>query len=455
VRSVIRHLGIPYARAGRFELPEPVAFDPARDTSSFGPAAPQLPGDELIPGGGPDRTDEFACLTLNVWAPDCAEGLPVLAWIHGGSFALGASSLAMYEPSRFVAEQDVVIVSFNYRIGVLGFLDTRPLGGEHANFGLHDARLALEWIRLNIARFGGDPANVTIFGESAGGGMCTHLLAAPDIQNFDRAIVQSGITNYTLDPDRAAFVTRTFANALGVNSFDALNDASVDAILAAQVAVLPELLVPVGMMPFHPCIDGALLHDVPERALAGGAAANTGVVAGTTLDEMRLYVDPAAPMPDRDRFVRRVSRYTRLDEADAAELVATYEADLGAGAFGPIWAALLTDVEMTVPLRRVLDAQSKHQPAYAYLFDWQAPNLGAFHAVDLPFTFDAFHVDGWGDFVGADDDAYRIGRELRDAWAAFARTGDPGWPAYPATRVFSRHSHVEPSHPLFVRAAAL
>jgi para-nitrobenzyl esterase len=198
-----------------------------------------------------------------------------------------------------------------------------------------------------------------------------------------------------------------------------------------------------------------LLHDAPDRALAHGAASGTPLIAGTTRDEMRLYLDPAAPMPERERFVRRVSRYTKLDEADAADLVAAYEAELGPGNLGAVWSALFTDVEMTVPLRRVLDAQSKHQPTYAYLFDWQAPNLGAFHAVDIPFTFDTFDVDGWGEFVGADDDAYRIGRELRDAWAAFARTGDPGWPAYPATRVFGRQSHVAPSHPLFVRSAAL
>jgi para-nitrobenzyl esterase len=451
VTTIRRALGIPYATAGRYELPVPVAFDAGRAADAFGPAAPQSPGDKIVPGSYDGPTDEHACLTVNVWAPAGADRRPVMLWYHGGSFSVGSSSQPMYDGTRLAIEQNVVVVSANYRIGALGFLDTRPLGGDHANVGLHDAALALRWTREHVAHFGGDPENITIFGESSGGGLCAHLLATPSVQDARRAIIQSGITHYTLETERAEVVTRAFADALGVTDYAGLLAAPVDAVLAAQVSVFAELLGSIGMMPFHPCIDRTMLHETPARAIAAGSAADTTLLAGTTADEMRLYLDPGAPMPERERFVRRVGRYTGVGPDDAEAIVTSYEANLRTDSLGEVWAALFTDMEMLVPLREVLDAQAKHQPTYAYLFDWKAPQLGAFHAVDLPFTFNTFDVDGWEAFVGADEDAFRIGRELRRAWGRFATTGEPGWEAYPAVKVFARTSSVEPEHPSFAR----
>jgi para-nitrobenzyl esterase len=143
--------------------------------------------------------------------------------------------------------------------------------------------------------------------------------------------------------------------------------------------------------------------------------------------------------------VRRVERYVGVDTARAERIVETYERDTD-----DVWAALFSDVEMQAPLRRVLDAHAPYAPTYAYLFTWAAPRVGAAHAVDIPFTFGNF-VDGWGEFVGHDADAERLSSAMRDAWAGFARDGVPGWPAYPATQVFGRDSHIEPQHPLFAR----
>ena len=156
------------------------------------------------------------------------------------------------------------------------------------------------------------------------------------------------------------------------------------------------------------------------------------LVAGTTAEEMNLYVDPGAAAPARDKLARRIARLAGIEAEAAARAVDAYEADLGD--IDKVFPTVFTDVMMHRPLKKVLDA---HTPSYTYSFDWRAPRLGAFHAVDIPFTFDSFDVDGWGEFVGADDDAFRIGRELRDAWGTFARTGDPGWPAYPAAHVFA------------------
>ena len=172
-------------------------------------------------------------------------------------------------------------------------------------------------------------------------------------------------------------------------------------------------------MPFHPCVDGELLTAAPAAALAAGAGADVPLLAGTTSEEMNLFLGFTAPV-QRDRLVGRVARYVGVDEATSAAVVERYAAEVG---IDGVWPALFTDVEMQIPLRRVLTARANAAaaPTFAYLFTWSAPERGAFHAVDIPFTFDAFDVDGWGEFVGFDADADRLGRELRTAWAGFAR----------------------------------
>ncbi|MBV8951386.1 MAG: carboxylesterase family protein [Actinobacteria bacterium] len=444
------YLGIPYATAARFERPKPVttATDFERCTA-FGPAAPQRPGLNVVPECPVGPTDERACLTLNVWTPAGAhdpERKPVLVWFHGGSFVTGSSAQRCFDGTRLAVEHDVVVVTANYRLGALGFLDLRTLGGDVANLGLHDAIEALRWVQANIESLGGDPERVTIFGESAGGGVCLHLLASAATRHlFASAIVQSGVTNYTLVADRAALVADALCRAAGVTNLAGLRALPVDAVLDAQDAAGPTLLQSVGMMPFHPCVDDDLLRAKPADALAAGVAAGVPLVAGSTADEMRLFLDPNPPPIDRDRLVRRVGRYVGVDEQQAETILATYEREADG-----VWSALFSDVEMLLPLRRVLEAQARHAPTYAYLFTWEAPAIGAAHAVDIPFTFGNF-VDGWDAFVGYDANAERLSHEMRDAWAAFARDHDPGWPGYPATRVFGRDSYVADRHPLYGR----
>lgn len=440
-------LGIPYATAKRFERPVAAGAVDFEHCTAFGPAAPQRPGMELVPESPIGPTDEDACLTLNVWAPATRDDTrPVLVWFHGGSFVTGSSAQRCFDGTRLAVEHDVVVVSANYRLGALGFLDVRTIGGGVANLGLHDALEALRWVQHNIESFGGDRRRVTVFGESAGGGMCVHLLASPASRGlFASAIVQSGITDRTLDAGQAELVLHELCKAAGVADLAALRALSVEALLDAQDAAAPALLKPVGMMPFHPCVDGELLLAPPAAALASGVAAGVPLLAGTTAAEMQLFLRPDTDAPDRERLVRRVARYVGVPSQEAEKIVTTYE-----GAAGDVWPALFSDMEMHVPLRRVLDAHAPHAPTYAYLFTWEAPAVGAAHAVDIPFTFGNF-VDGWDRFVGYDADAERLSREMRDAWAAFARHGDPGWPAYPSTRVFGRESGVVPEHPLFSR----
>jgi para-nitrobenzyl esterase len=453
--------GVQYATAHRFAAPVAVtSWTGTREATAFSPAAPQPIGgplDGLVPGGFDGPTDEHACLALNVWTPDPGAGAskPVLVWFPGGAFTTGAASQPVYDGGRFCAEQDAVIVTCNYRLGALGFLDTRDAGGV-ANCGLRDAIAALEWVRDNVAAFGGDPAQVAIFGESAGGGIVLHLAAAPAARGLYRgAIVQSGATFNTLDHARAALVLDALLAELGLNDAKQLIDVPVDALVLAQATAQGTLLPTVGMMPFHPMVDDDVLVSAPVEALAAGSAAGIPLVIGTTIDEMRLFLDLSGEPPARDRLCSRVAKMLGADPARADVIVTTYEAALATTDTNEIWAALFSDIQMQVPADAMRAAHRAHGPTYAYLFTWPAvnPYLGACHGIDIPFTFGNF-VSGWAEFVGADDAARSVGRAMRDAWVNVARSGAPGWPAIPMTQVFGREQTVE-DDPLCTRLSSI
>ena len=452
-------LGIPYATARRFAAPQPVAFDPARAGGAhFGPAAPQQldgPLSGIVPGMKVTDTDEDACLTLNVWTPDTTDSgtaapLPVLVWFHGGSFVIGASSQPVYDGAVLAAEQRVVVVSVNYRLGALGFLDARPFGGV-ANCGVRDAICALEWVRDHVDAFGGDPNRVVAFGESGGGGLLLHALASPAARGLlAGAIIQSGATFATLDEERAAVVREAVVREAGVAEASDLRDVPIDALITAQSAAMGSLLGTVGMMPFHPMVDGDMLPSAPVVALANGAAVGVALIAGTTADEMRLFVPAGAEPPPRAKTVHRAARYLGVAEDEAERIVAGYERALRTDDTNEIWRALFGDNEMQVPCKAVLDAHCAHGPTYTYCFTWESPTVGACHGIDIPFPFGNF-VDGWDTFAGLDDDGRALSAAMRSSWAAFARDGDPGWPQYPAARVFGRTVSDADEHPLFGR----
>jgi para-nitrobenzyl esterase len=452
-----RWFGVPYAHAERFGAPTLEPFDRHRDASAFGPAAPQAldsPLGGIVPGMLVATTDEAACLTLNVSAPATGGPHPVLVWFHGGSFVIGASSQPVYDGSLLATEQSVVVVTVNYRLGALGFLDARPIGGV-ANCGVRDAVAALTWIREHIAHFGGDPARVTAFGESAGGGLLLHVLASPLSEGLlAGAIVQSGATFATLDGAKAGIVLEALCKEAAVSDAPALRDLPVGDVVDAQTRAQSTLLQPIGMMPFHPMVDGESVPARPDEALRAGAANGMPLVVGTTADEMALFVDRSAPGPTRDRLVRRVARYLATDEAHATRVIDDYARTLATDDTADIWRTFFSDREMQDPCRAMLDAHAPHGPTFTYCFTWEVPGVGACHGVDIPFPFGNF-VDGWDAFVGADDDAYALSGVMRAAWASMAQTGDPGWPQYPSAMVLGRKPHVESAHPAFGRLSAV
>lgn len=459
--AVRQFLGIPYGKPPveerRFCAPE--AAEPwgeVLDANAFGPDPIQAvdgPFTGLIPGADATSVSED-CLTLNVWVPDGAEGgLPVMVWIYGGAFLTGGTSFPLYNGARLAAEQQVVVASVNYRVGALGFMDLRRVPGSEgtaANCGLHDARLGLEWMAANAAGFGGDAATLTAFGESAGAGSILHLLGSPGISSvLRRAIMQSPGVDMTQSRVTAASVTRAFMGHAGVSDVAGLRQLEPEAVVAAQLQTVMEMFVEVGAMPFHPVRDGSLVPAFPSKRLRKRVATDIDVLIGATAHELRLFKQDL-PHQNSELIVHHMVRGHIAKRNGAAPSAIEVEAVVGEyrqAAEGTDWisdadilAAINTDVSMREPIQRIADFRAgAGARTYMYDFRWCSradPDKGAFHAIDLPFVFDSFQVDGWREFIGADHTAEALGQGMRSAWAAFARSGDPStadlgpWPCY-------------------------
>ena len=273
--AVRQFLGVPFGKppVGERRFCAPEAVEPwggVLDAGAFGPDPIQAvdgPFTGVIPGTSTASVSED-CLTLNVWVPveaDAGDGLPVMVWVYGGAFLTGGGSFPLYNGARLAAEQQAVVASVNYRVGALGFMDLRQVpGGEGttANCGLHDIRLGLEWVAANAARFGGDPATLTAFGESAGAGSILHLLGSPGISAvLRRAIMQSPGVDMTQSPEVAATVAQTFMKHAGVSDVAGLQQLGPEAIVEAQLSTVMDMFATAGAMPFHPVIDELLVPD--------------------------------------------------------------------------------------------------------------------------------------------------------------------------------------------------
>lgn len=453
--------GIPYARPPVGELrlrpPQPAAsWRGERDATRPGAAPPQRP-DPLaaalgLQGRGVCGED---CLSLDVWTPGRdARRRPVLVWLPGGAFVNGDAAAPLYDGRRLAARGDAVVVSVGYRVGALGFLGLGA-GESGANFGLQDQLAALRWVRDEIAGFGGDPGNVTVFGESAGAGSLLALLAMPRSRGLlRRAIVQSAAPEGVIDAAEAARRAERLLAKLGLAAGDAegLRAAPVEKILDAQQALAGEEVWETGML-FAPVVDGDLLPQRPLRALCDGAARDVELLIGSTRDEMRLYA--GAPFePREDGPLRALVAAQLPGEADtrgarAAALVEAYRGARRArgepAAPADLFWAILTDLHLRVPATRLAAGHARHQPqTRMYLFCWESPGrggvLGSCHALDLPFTFGNLDAPGMTGFAGTGQEPERLAANLMQAWLLFARRGDPAhagigpWPVYETHR---------------------
>jgi para-nitrobenzyl esterase len=439
--SVFR--GIPYAAPPvgelRFRPPEAMPdWTEVRAAHAFGPQAPQNMSPLASMFGMEVPVCSEDCLTLNVWTSDPAgPARPVMVWIHGGGFTQGTAGTPLYDGAGF-AEDGVVLVSMNYRLGALGFLHLADFGGSTGNLGMLDQLAALQWVHDNIAAFGGDPDNVTIFGESAGAmSVAVHLAWPASAGLFRRAILQSGaLQNYGLT-GAATDITRRVLAECGLDlsapvGIDQINGLPTDTFLAAQKAV-GEVNVVDATINFGPVFDGAVLPADPMARLAAGAAADVDILIGATRDELSVTVlsDPDGLVADLDAAAERI-RPLFGDRAPA--IVAAYEAARPGAPPSEVYCALATDRFCRLPALRLAEAHiGGGGRAHVFEFAWPSPAFGgilrAFHGIDVPFVFD--HLDDpIARLMMGGEHPQKVADAMHSAWVAFAKTGDPGWPAY-------------------------
>lgn len=439
--------GVPFAAAAsgrlRFAAPRPPQpWDGVRAALSFGVAPPQERGAmSSLPGFAVGETGED-CLSLNVWTPGLDDGRrPVMVWIPGGGFTMGSGSQQLYDGAALARRGGVVVVTLNYRLGAMGFLHG---GGLHSpgvevasNAGLLDQVAALRWVRDNITAFGGDPDQVTVFGESAGAMSVATLLAMPAARGlFRRAIAQSGAARHVAPAEEGAALARSLLAHLGLGDgpTESLADIPLDLLLAAQDACTAEYTKARRGLAWRPVIDGVVLPRPPCDAVADGDAAGVPLLIGTTADEWRLFGlgDPRSFDLDDTRLA---SRLEQAIGAGSTEVLDFYRAAYPHASPSDLWFRIETDRTFRVPAALLALAQSKHQAdTYCYLFTWQSAitGLGSCHGLEIPFVFGNLHQPGMAVFAGDSPEAHRLSDVVQDAWLTFARHGKPSHPGLPA-----------------------
>lgn len=463
--SHVAYRGIPYAEPPigerRFRAPEPAeSWSGVRLAHRFGPCAPQGGSDTPYMAAQGEQSED--CLYLNVYTPSHADHAgqgkrPVLFWIHGGGFTLGSASSELYDGGPLCERGDVVVVTINYRLGALGYLYLGAHAGAEfgasSNLGQLDQIAALEWVRDNIEAFGGDPDNVTIFGESAGSMAVCTLLVMPAARGlFQRAIAQSGASLDVMTPDFAARVTSLVLANLGIPEAEAgrLRDVEASQLVAAQN--VPELRK-LGRIGYSPVLDPATLPLHPRDAIATGACAEVPLVIGTNRDEMNLFRmgelrELEKPM-DAARVVEVIRSALPCPAEDVAALLETYRQSRAQRGLPhgnrALIGAVQSDQRFRMPSIRFAEAYRARQPrTFMYLFTYESPAmrgaLRACHALELPFVFGTLTAPFQDRFAGTGPVVTGLSETMMDAWLSFARSGNPSslsagdWVPYDLTR---------------------
>lgn len=449
--------GIPYARAERFMAPQaPEKWEGVRSCRAFGPTCPQA-----VRGGWQSDEHAFAfdwddghagedCLRVNIWTPGLNDGgrRPVMVWLHGGGYAAGSGQeLPSYDGANLARKGDAVIVTLNHRLNVLGFLDLSAFGEEYAasgNAGLLDLVAALRWVNRNIEAFGGDPDNVTIFGQSGGGGKVSTLLATPAAAGlFHKAIVQSGSMLRTMERSYSQRIGRVLLEELGLRPAEVgqLKTMPYEQLLAAGEKAVARVKAEAereGISTFifgwAPTVDGDVLPRQPFEPTAPEQSRDIPLLVGTTLHEftMSTYVPSFRTITEEqaEAFLRQ--RYGDRTEEFLAAFRKAYPA------CRPVD---LIDVDCVFRPGAVeqarLKAQQQGAPVYMYLFGWESPvmdgMLRSTHCMEIPFVFD--NTVRHASMTGGGPEARALADRMSRAWLNFARTGNPeaeGLPAWEA-----------------------
>ena len=466
--------GIPYGRpvsgAGRFMAPtKPAAWSGVRSALAWGFASPQTPPEHwdkdevaFVYEWNPGAQGED-CLRLNVWTPGLDNRKrAVMVWLHGGGFSVGSGNEMNVYDGENLARHDVVVVSLNHRLGAVGFLDLSSIGGkkyaDSANVGMLDIIAALEWVRDNIANFGGDPGNITIFGQSGGGGKVNALLAMPRAKGlFHKAIVQSGSMRRMLTPDFSAKLADAVLKEAGVTKarLKDLHQMPLDRLVAAA-AIAAKKVYPASdySRPFDfsrhcelnawaPTVDGSILPEHPFWTSAPAASAGVPLIVGSTLTEFGVpYGDPEFEKQAFEHFGAYINKGHGAEHGERIlNALRRGHPDASPAKVFTIWCS--SGVRHAAVRQAALKGAQGGAPAYLYWFVWDSPIFGgrlhSFHCCDLPFVFD--NTDRCDHMTGGGPGARALAARISSAWVQFALTGNPNhsglpqWPAFdPAKR---------------------
>ncbi len=458
------YLGIPYGKAPsgslRFKAPEPQpAWDGVFNAYEFGAICPQV-YDPVEIDDPNEKVNEEDCLTVNVWSPASGtENKAVMVFIHGGGFVAGTSKSNLYHGDAIAKNGDVVYVSLNYRVGLLGYLDFSVIGGpeyaDSANNGLRDQMLALQWVKENIAAFGGDPQNITVFGESAGGSSVAALLAVENPrQYFDRAIVMSGSPQHTAEESRS--IAELIRNETGIKSAFLWKNMPTAGVTYIQGQVADAVGSPISDLLFAPTYgENNIIKSSPLAAIQQGKTAGIDLMIGTMGNELSYWsfydteTDHICEQTVTDNI------FTSIDPAQAPKIEDLYNLykqnpERAGYSEGELVLTLGDDYAFRVSALQLAEAQSKIANVYVYraeypvnLPDQPCQNNHAPHGSELPFVFGKINEESGMDFIGVSRDEQdtaireRLMNEMMAAWVNFAKTGDPNGESMPVWPLFN------------------